>query len=194
MNDPDTLDPNAPTDDLISFALSHPPTDDWPDPHWDAISVLHERGSREVFDAATRLLASECAAERTLGATLHAQIRQGQEKPFAAGSVSLLVRLLETEVDANVVYAVLMAFGHLQRPECVPAALRFADHPDPDIRYGVTFALAGRDDENAIAALIALTTDPCEKVRDWATFDLGSHRASENGLDRSSHFGYRCRA
>jgi HEAT repeat protein len=159
---------------LISFALSHSESDDGPDPHWEAIRVLHERGTREVFDTAARLLTSPCPAERRLGVNIHAQLGYGAEKPFARESVNLLVRLLENETDPGVVCVALIAFGHLNRPECVAAAVRFADHPDPDVRYGVAFGLAGQDDDRAMDTLIRLSTDPDVRVRDWATFDLAS--------------------
>jgi HEAT repeat protein len=97
-----------------------------------------------------------------------------RQKPYAAESVQLLVQLLDGEADTNVINATLIAFGHLQRPECVSAIIRFANHPDSDIRYGVVFGLSGRDDEAAIRTLIALTNDPDVRVRDWATFDLAS--------------------
>jgi HEAT repeat protein len=171
---PNTPDPTWTTGELISFALSHPPRDDPPDPHWDTIRLLHGRGTREVFDAATRLLTSDCPVERELGVNIHAQIGYRDDKPFAAETVLLLNELLERESSPDVLYAALIAFGHLHRPECVPAAVRFADHPDPDVRYGVAFGLAGKDGHEAVAALIRLTTDPEEKVRDWATFALGS--------------------
>jgi HEAT repeat protein len=175
MSEPLSFDPNAPTDELISFALSHPSVDEEFDPHWEAIGVLRKRGTREVFDAATRLLASACSIERALGAKIHAQLGWEQQKPFAAESVRLLTLVLETEDDPNVIRAALFAFGHLHEPECVPSALRFATHSDPDIRDAVAFALGGvHEDERAIAALIGLTTDTSVKVRDWATFALGS--------------------
>ena len=174
------LDPNASTDELISFALSHtsggPDDDEGPSLYWQAVVALHERGTREVFDAATRLLTSPCASERELGVNVHAQLGFRQEKPFAAESVQLLVELLDTEGDLNVVYAALIAFGHLHLPESVPTLIRFATHPDSHIRYGVAYGLgiAGSEDKRAIRTLIALTNDPEARVRDWATFALGT--------------------
>jgi HEAT repeat protein len=162
------------TEELISLALSHADGEGCDNPHWTAVHTLHYRGTREVFDAAARLLASPCPVERTLGANVHAQLGYMQDKPFAAESGRLLADLLDGEADPNVIHAALVAFGHLQQPGCVPAALRFVAHPDDDIRYAVAFALAGRDDERAIAALITLTTDASVKVRDWATFGLAS--------------------
>jgi HEAT repeat protein len=174
MSQPLPFDPNAPTDELISFALSHPSVDEEFDPHWEAIYVLRKRGTREVFDAATRLLTSPCSVERKLGVRIHAQLGWEQQKPFSVESVQLLVLLLEAEEDENVLSAVLFAFGHLQEQECVPAAIRFATHPDPGIRYAVAYGLGGQDDERAISTLITLTKDPDDRVRDWATFALGS--------------------
>ena len=168
------FDPFGTTDQLISFALSHPPRDGFPDPHWDVIALLHKRGTREIFDAATRLLRSRNQSERELGVNIHAQLGYDRNKPFAAKSTRLLVRLLEVEANENVIHAALIAFGHLHQPECVPAAVRFADHPDPGVRYAVTSALAGQDDARSINTLIALTNDPDVRVRDWATFDLAS--------------------
>lgn len=49
-----------------------------------------------------------------------------------------------------------------------------ADHPSRDVRYGVSYGLAGQDDPQAIRALIQLTKDSDRDVRDWATFALGS--------------------
>jgi HEAT repeat protein len=171
------FDPNATTDELIALALAHPsdgPDDEATDLHWKAVVALHERGTREVFDAATRLLVSACGAERELGVDIHAQLGHDRQKPFAADSTRLLIELLEVEQNPKVIYSALIGFGHLQRPESVPALIRFATHRDADIRYGVAFGLAGQDDERAVGALIALTNDPEERVRDWATFALAS--------------------
>src|SRR5262249_52352448 len=136
------------------------------------IRLLRKRGTREIFDAATRLLASPCAVERELGANIHEQLGWEQDKPFAAESVQLLMQLLEMETDLNVIYATVFAFYHLYRPECIPTLIRFATHPDPDIRYAVACALSRPDDECVIDTLIALTNDEDDRVRDWATFSF----------------------
>jgi HEAT repeat protein len=172
------FNPNASTDELISFALSHSElpddSEDELDLHWEVIRGLHKRGTRDVFSTATRLLSSPCAVERVLGANIHAQLGYEQDKPFADESVGVLCVVLESEADSNVVYAALIAFGHLGRPACVPTAIRFANHADPDIRYGVAYGLgmACEGDERAIRTLIQLTNDSEVKVRDWATFEL----------------------
>ncbi len=177
MSEPNTFDPNASTDELVSFALSHLDSEGDVDPYWEAVCELHKRGTREVFEAATRLLVSDCPSERTLGADIHGQIGVSighYDKPFAAESARLLAALLELEDDEDVIHAALIALGHLHKEACIPAVVRFANHPDSIIRYSVTHAMAGLDDERAIVTLITLTTDADEVVRDWATFALGT--------------------
>jgi HEAT repeat protein len=58
--------------------------------------------------------------------------------------------------------------------EAILPATRFLYHADPDVRHAVVLALSGHDDHVAIYSLIALTSDPSEHVRDWATFALGT--------------------
>ena len=59
-------------------------------------------------------------------------------------------------------------------------------HPSADVRFAVATALAGFDDDRAIAALIALTTDPDTDVRDWATFALGSQTDADSPRIRTA--------
>ena len=172
MNDPEQPAASWPTDDLVSFALSHPPTDEWDDPHWDAIRVLHLRGTREVFDAAEPLLAGACAFERAVGARILSQIGS-PEQPFAVESNALLCRALAAETDEGVIVAALFALGHIRHADGVPTLLRFADHSGAEVRDAVAYALTPHDDRTE-AALIRLTTDPDSDVRDWATFSLGT--------------------
>ena len=47
-------------------------------------------------------------------------------------------------------------------------------------RHGTVFGLLGHEDNAAIAALITLTGDPDEDVRDWAVFGLGSQIETDN--------------
>ena len=52
--------------------------------------------------------------------------------------------------------------------------LRFQEHPEADVRFAVTHALGGLENEQAIQALIDLSADPDHDARNWATFNLGS--------------------
>jgi HEAT repeats len=170
----DAFDPNAPTHELIAFALSQPSNDDGADPRWDAVVALHKRGTREVFDATAPLFRSACPVERALAADVHAQLGFDRDHPFAPESARLVCEMLETETDIDVLDSGLIALGFLRRPETVPALLRFAVHPHSRVRYAVAHSLAGHDTEPAVCALVTLSADEDTKVRDWATFALGS--------------------
>ena len=82
--------------------------------------------------------------------------------------------MLEAEQDADVLQSILVALGHLGEQEAIWPATRFLYHDDPEVRHAVVLALTGHDDHVAIYGLIALTNDPADHVRDWATFALGT--------------------
>ena len=82
--------------------------------------------------------------------------------------------MLESEHDAEVLQSVFVAFSHLHEPRVIDVALRYASHPDPQVRHAVVLSITGHADHRAIELLIRLTTDMDSDVRDWATFGLGT--------------------
>jgi hypothetical protein len=162
------IDPRS-VDELMTVALCEP--DEFL--AWEAISALHWRGTREVQDRAERLCVSFCAVERRVGADILGQLGV-PDRSFLEECLRTLLRMLETEQDARVLRAVLVALSHLHRPEAVGPASRFRHHVDPEVRHGVVFALMGHVDRRALEALAELTRDPEVQVRDWATFALGT--------------------
>jgi HEAT repeat protein len=163
-NDPRT------TLDLISAALCEPDED----LQWDAICVLHFRGNAEVLGAAKFLCRSSCEQERGLGADILGQLGV-PDRTFPEESVAELLRMLQLETSPCVLEAIAFALGHYQHdPRAVHELVRFAHHREADVRYAVVHGLMGKVAPLAIATLIGLTEDPEAKVRDWATFALGS--------------------
>jgi HEAT repeat protein len=158
-----------PVDELISFLLGGPEED----PYWDAVGVLHWRGTREVLDWAVGLCRSFCAVERRAGADILGQLGV-PERTFPEEGLGILLTMLKGEEDPNVLRAILVALSHHRHPEVVAPASRFRHHSDPDVRLAVVFALMGHEDSEALGALVELTRDPVVYVRDWATFALGS--------------------
>jgi HEAT repeat protein len=161
-------DPRA-THELITLALTE--LDE--DAAWDAVVLLHYRGTKEVFDAARRLCASTCPQERTLGANILGQLGI-PKRSFPRESVGLLRRLLEVERDEDVLDAICIALGHIHDPTAIPSLARLKAHPSDQVRYAVVFGLLGFEDPLAIKTLIELSRDPDDLVRDWATFGLGT--------------------
>lgn len=144
---------------------------------WEAVSKLQALASRDVFDRAVRWCRNNKPAKRRRGVDILAQLGKTEEHPevvFAADSYSVVVAVLEDELDEQVIDSCLVALGHLGNPKAVPLILEHRANSDPDVRFAVAFALSCFADEPAaIQALLKLMDDPDADIRDWATFGLG---------------------
>jgi HEAT repeat protein len=158
-----------PTQDLIARYLEGPDEDT----AWDAVRALQLRGTDEVLEAACTLGQSSCLQERALGAHILGQLGS-PERSFPEECLAILSQWLEKESQPEVLAAICCALGHLRDPRSIEPLIRFKNHQDDRVRFDVTFALCGHDDERAIAALIELSRDSDAKVRDWATFGLST--------------------
>lgn len=81
---------------------------------------------------------------------------------------------------SDVVCAAISGFGHRPHPLALPELIRFASHPDQDIRFQVAFALGRYSEADSIDALLRLAKDDADDVRDWATFGIGSMQEVDN--------------
>jgi len=166
------------TAELIHLALTE--TDE--DAAWEPVTVLQYRATHEVLDAAERLCASSFAKERELGANILGQLGI-PERTFPDECFQILFRMLATEEDPGALNAIAVAFGHLDDPRCIDLVLPLRLHPDSDVRFGVVRAFSAyhtRKCTAAITALIELSNDVDDEVRDWATFGLGALSAPED--------------
>jgi HEAT repeat protein len=163
-------DPRS-TRELITFAL----TEDEDDPEVsDAITRLRFRATREVFDAARALCGSECPKERHLGAYILNQFGQPQ-RAFADETLAVFCGMLEQERDAEVLGSITAALGFLDHPGAVTPLLSLRRNANTWVRLSATMALPRYEaDGRVIPALIELSEDPDEGVREWATFGLGT--------------------
>lgn len=175
-------DPRS-TDELISSALSEQDEDR----AWEAVSLLHLRGTRDVFDAASSLCRSDCIYEKTLGANILGQIGV-PKRNFPRQSLPILHSILERETDLNLICSTCTALGHIGEDESIPHLARFADHRDHVIRLDVAMALGGFNDELAIATLITLSSDTDGDVRDWSFCALGSMIETDTPAIREALF------
>jgi HEAT repeat protein len=166
IDDPAMRDPRA-IDELFDAALCEPE-----DEAWQAITALHWKGSSEVLEHAAQLCRSECSLERCIGADILGQLGV-PNRTFPEQSAAVLLQMLAVEQEPEVLQSIFVGLGHLHHCQAIPAAVRFIDHPDPDVRHAVVLALTGHNDPFAVEMLIGLARDSDAYVRDWATFALG---------------------
>jgi HEAT repeat protein len=138
-----------------------------------ALAALQSRGTREVFKIACALCTSQDPLERILGATILGQ-NLVAEKNFPDEKMEVLSEMLTIETEPNVISAICYALGHIGDERVVRYVLPFSTHPDDEVRRSVVQALLHQEDDMAVHALIELSNDNVDEVRDWATFGLGN--------------------
>ncbi|HTK15770.1 MAG TPA: HEAT repeat domain-containing protein [Acidimicrobiia bacterium] len=99
--------------------------------------------------------------------------------------VPQLLALLDAHDDPRVIAEIIDALGSSWDESANLAVLTYARHPDPAIRLAVTRAIPGGTDSRAgmelvANALIRLSRDDADEIRDWATFGLGSNLPIDN--------------
>lgn len=164
------------TDELIKLALTREEDEH---AYWEPLTVLHRRGSREVFEAALTLCESPNPKRRTLGVHILGQLGVPQ-RTFPEESLPILFRCLEDE-DVAVLRATAIALGHIHDSRVIERLITLKNHPDAEVRNGVAFGIgiSGYDNPLAISTLIELSRDENQDVRNWATFALGSQTETD---------------
>jgi len=173
--EPLSLEDSRSTPELIQVALTTAfPMTDYDDEGWHAIHVLKKRGTREIFDAARALCERDDLQGQNVGANILGELGFDQGYPFRAESLPILFRLLANQTDVEVLSTTCWALGHLGDPSAVEPLVKLKNHPHGDVRQAIVRGLWTHDDPLAVQALIELSTDEDEVIRDWATFGLGS--------------------
>jgi len=150
---------------------------------WGAVDALRDRGGAEVFEAARVRCGSSVAKERSRALDVLAQLDAGprkKERPYLEACVALAIRGL-ADGDEKVVYSAAWALHHLGTEAGVEALVGVRRHPMQGVRHAVAACIAVANCPEGVEALIELTEDVDDEVRDWATFSLGqiTEEASE---------------
>ena len=96
------------------------------------------------------------------------------ERTFPEESLTILLGMIGGEEDSDVLAAAAMALGHLRDGRAVKALVSLKNHPSENVRFGVVHGLSAHEDESAVGALVELSADDDDDVRNWATFGIGS--------------------
>ena len=139
---------------------------------YQALSVLHARGTRDVLDAAFALCAATDPKRRSLGAMILAELGS-PERIFSEECCDALLDLVRHDRDLHVLAVAVSALGHLRNRRCEPDLIALKNHPDEEVRHGVAFALRGTENPASVQALLELMEDSYKMARDWATNSIG---------------------
>jgi len=119
------------------------------------------------------------------------QLGYAEGRPYREQTLPILVETADQAAEPRLLQAALTAIAHLGDGRALTTVLRYVAHRDAGVRLVVAFALSSVVDEAdptpaAIEALIALSRDVDENVRDWATFGLGDLSGADSPVVREA--------
>jgi len=154
---------------------------DDPDAYWAAVNALYEMGSREVFEHVRPWARSPDPRLRQLVPDVLRALRtepfdpdRPRPLPFHEETLALLGQMLLTESNVDVLGSIGAANCDLSDPRLAVLMLPFQSYPSADLRLAVVHAIMCGSGDAIRQAMIALSADPDDDVRNWATFGLGS--------------------
>jgi len=153
--------------------------------YWNNISELRSRASKELFEKCVELTKSQNDKERMIGIDLLAQLSdKNRIRPFSKKVIGIYINLLKKENNPINLMSILYGIGHnsenITKNTHIELICTFKNHQEDCVREGVTFALNGIDNENAIETLIFLSEDRRTYIRNWATFGIGTQLEIDN--------------
>lgn len=149
--------------------------------YWKYISELRKRKSTEIYQKVTELTKSKNENEKVIGINVLAQF--GYPRKHKAKTLKTYFNLLKTESSIKIVSSILYGIGHNNETltdKQIETICNFKSSKSATIRYSLTFALSGIENQTAINTLILLSKDKDSDIRDWATFGIGSQTELDN--------------
>ena len=149
------------------------------------IARLQRRADTAAFDATAEAARSPDLALRLVAVEVLGQLGYAQGRPYREQTLPILVETADQAAEPRLLQTALTAIAHLGDARALTTVLRYVAHRDAGVRRVVAVALSSVVDEDdpalaAVEALIALSRDPDESVRDWATFGLGDLPAADS--------------
>jgi ankyrin repeat protein/HEAT repeat protein len=142
---------------------------------WETVRTLQSRADIETYERTVELCASPDVLTRILGVEVLSQLGRAQERPFAARSLPLMLKMTREETDPRLLRSLIIGLSHHGDSAALTEVLKHARHTDHRVRDAVAFSLTSvlpSDEALDAGELIRLTEDAHEYVRDWATMSL----------------------
>ena len=143
-----------------------------------AVVALQERPTPEVLEQAAALTRSPIADERRLGVRVIGELNEFDTGTPAMieETMAVLLGLVETETDEDVLAEVARAFAYRQDPRGAEPLLGWLNSPVQRLRFFVAFGASSvysqANSERIEAALLELAGDESEAIRDYARWSL----------------------
>lgn len=141
------------------------------------IARLQRRTDAAAFAAVAEAARSPELSVRIAAVEVLGQLGFAESRPHREKTLPILVETVDEAAEPRLLQAAITAIAHLGDGRAQTTVLRHAADRDAGVRRAVAVALSSILDEAepapaAIEALIALSRDSDESVRDWATFGL----------------------
>ncbi len=145
---------------------------------WELIRRLHTRTDAAAFAATAEAARSADLRLRLVAVAVLGQLGYRANRPYLEQTLPILLGAIDQAEDPRLIEETVAALAHLGDGRALTPVLRHAGHRDDDVRAAVAFALTSIIDPEqpaatAVQALLELTRDADEDVRDWATFAFG---------------------
>lgn len=169
------------TVDLVARVRAEAVNDDGdPDVYWELVSALRDRDPHEVWALLLPLAKDDdVRLQQLVPDVLRGLGREAQ--PLASQTLELFAQMLAANPPADVVACIANACADFHHASVVTMLVPYAGHERVEVREGVLHAVRRSSHPEAIAALINLSRDPVDDLREWATFALGSQRPLVDG-------------
>lgn len=153
-----------------------------PEAYWALVNELRDRDPAEVWAAIVPLAEDpDVRVQVLVPDVLRGLGREAQ--PLADQTLALFAHLLARAPRTELLAAIASACVQFHDVSVVTMLTPHAGHQDAAVREAVLHAVRRSAHPDAIAALISLSNDPEDELREWATFALGSQRPLIDGPD-----------
>ena len=141
------------------------------------IGRLHRRSDAAAFLAAADAARAADLELRLVAMEVLGELGYASGRPYREQTLTILIAELDQAVDPRLLQAAVTALAHLGDGRALTSVLRHAAHRDDGVRRAVAFTLPSITDQQdpapeVVEALIELSEDVDEAVRDWSTFGL----------------------
>lgn len=153
-----------------------------PEAYWELINTLHDREPAEVWALVGPLAEhADVRLQQVVPDVLRLLGREAQ--PLAKETLELFAQMLSRSPPAELLACIGNACVDFHDPSIVTMLAPHAGHPDDAVREAVLHAVRRSGHPDAVSALINLSRDPVDDLREWATFALGSQLPLVDGVD-----------